>query len=150
MGGGALLLLVGLGGAAEVGGRWASEAGRLDGGCVGAVAGVLGRACRGLEALERGDVGWGVSSPCCARAATFIERAVRALGWGSFGGAVGGEGDVGLRRLAGEDVEGRVDGDFEVPAFGGILGVGLGESHNDLRFLCQPVYFTLGRQQILP
>lgn len=58
MGGGALLLLVGLGGAAEVCGRWASEAGRLDGGGIGAVAGILGGACRGLETLEGGDVGW--------------------------------------------------------------------------------------------
>jgi len=45
---------------------------------------------------------------------------------------VGGEGGVGLGGAAGEDVEGGVDGDFEVAALGGVGGVRFGEAHYDL------------------
>ncbi len=70
---------------------------------------------------------------CCARAAAGVEGDA-AGGVGGFRGAVGGERGVGLRGLAGEDVEGGVDGDFEVAAFGRVVDVGFGEAHDDLCF----------------
>jgi len=70
---------------------------------------------------------------CCAGAAAGVEGDA-AGGVGGFRGAVGGERGVGLRGLAGEDVEGGVDGDFEVAAFGRVVDVGFGEAHDDLCF----------------
>lgn len=49
-----------------------------------------------------------------------------------FGRGIGGERRVRLGGAARKDVEGRVDGDFEVAAFIGIHGVGAGEAEDDL------------------
>jgi len=72
---------------------------------------------------------WRVAAPGCARAAAFVEVGAVCAG---FWGAVGWEGDVGLCCAAREDVEGGVDGDFEVAAFGRVIHVGLGQTHDDL------------------
>ena len=69
-------------------------------------------------------------SSCCAGTAALEEGGIRLLA--GVRRAVGRERDVGLGGAAGEDVEGRVDGDFEMSAFRGILGVGFGEAHDDL------------------
>lgn len=48
---------------------------------------------------------------------------------------VGRKVDVCLGCFAGENVEGGVDGDFEVAAFCGVSFIDLGEAENDLRLL---------------
>lgn len=90
---------------------------------VGCGAGVV----EGVEGRDEG--GRGVAAARRARAAAVVEggEVVAVLR-----GGVGREGDVGLRCAAGEDVEGAVDGDFEVPTFAGVVDVGFGEAHDDL------------------
>lgn len=70
---------------------------------------------------------------CCWRGAG--AAALEFLGWWVWfrgGSTVGWEVDVCLGGFAGEDVEGGVDGDFEVSALGWVALVDLGETENDL------------------
>ena len=78
----------------------------------------------GVEGGEVGDEGGGgVSSSGCSWATAFVECSGIVA---TVGGAVGGQGDVGLCCAAGEDVEGGVDGDFEVAALCRVVLVGFG------------------------
>lgn len=129
------------GGGGRGGGRRGCEAG--GGGWEGVVLVVVG----GADEVGCGRVGRGVGAVAQAgeggdemavggvfaaeRAGTTAFGAVGFEKGGVWGG-IGGEGGVGLGGAAGEDVEGRVDGDFEVAALGGVGGVGLGEAHYDL------------------
>lgn len=97
--------------AGEAGGCWGSI------GLAGYTVGAVG--VDGVESWEEG--GWGVASGGRAWAAAFVDETAD----GALRGGVGGKRGVGLGRLAGENVEGGVDGDFEVASFAGF---------NEIRF----------------
>lgn len=88
------------------------------------------RSIGGGYGIEGGVEGGGVAPACCAGTATVIK--VDTVDAGSRRG-VGGDGGVGLGGAAGDDVDGGVDGDFEVAALRRVVRVGVGKAHDDLR-----------------